>query len=244
MINLHRHFYELKVRSFYVFFSALTVFFVCWNSQEQLVYLVGRPFLHLDHTFIYLELTEAFSTLLTLSFVFTFLLVFPLAVYQLWCFLIPSFYKLERFGLSLVCSLFLGGLVCEIGVFYFVLLPQLVKFLLSFELSGDADCVKQSVEFTARLAHYVTLVVNLLTVFLILFQLPFGVCFFFSKNKVKVDTFYLNRHFGAGISLLVSAFLVPPDIWSQLGLFFLFFVVFEVMIWIGIFFQAFQKDHI
>ena len=110
----------------------------------------------------------------------------------------------------------------------------------SISLENSVGLSKQSlvsVEFTARIASYVTLVVKIMTTVLVFFQIPFGVSFLYSKKILQVSTFYLNRKYLVGISLLVSAFIVPPDFSSQLGLTFLFYFLFEFLIFIGLFFE-------
>lgn len=245
MVNFQHHLFELKLRSFYLFLSAISTFFICWNSQLEIVYILGRPFIQLHQTFIFLELTEALYTLVKISFILTLFLLLPLTLYHFWCFLIPSFYQIERFRVNFFYQIFLLLVLSEIVLTYFFLLPQLFKFLLSFEMSSvslenSVELSKQTlvnVEFTARIASYVTLVVKIMTTVLVFFQIPFGVYFLYSKKILQVSAFYFNRKYIAGISLLVSAFIVPPDLSSQLGLAFLFYLLFEFLIFIGLFFE-------
>jgi sec-independent protein translocase protein TatC len=96
MTNFQHHLTEIKYRCFYLLLSALLTFCVCSNSQLELFYLIGKPFLEAHQTFIFLDLTEAFYTVLKLALVFTFVLWVPLFFYQVWGFLIPSCYKFQR----------------------------------------------------------------------------------------------------------------------------------------------------
>lgn len=245
MVNIQHHLFELKLRCFYLILSSLTLFFICWNFQLEMVYLFGRPFVQLDQPFIFLELTEAFYTLVKISISFSFFFLLPLAFYHFWCFLIPSFYEIERSSVNRFSLIVLLALGSEIVFIYFYLLPQLVNFLLSFELTSPSfdsplEFSKHSlvrVEFTARIASYVTLVVKIMTTVLVFFQIPFGVYFLYSKKILQVSIFYLNRKYLVGVSLLVSALIVPPDLLSQLGLSLVFYVFFEFLIFIGLFFE-------
>lgn len=245
MVNFQYHFFELKLRGFYLILSALTTFLICWNYQLEIVYLLGRPFIQLNQTFIFLELTEAFYTLVRISFILTLFLLFPFTLYHFWCFFIPSFYQIERYQFNFFYRIFIILVLTEFLFTYFFLLPLVFKFLLSFELSSASfenftELSKQplvSIEFTARIASYVTLIVKIITTVLVLFQIPFGVYLLYSKKLLKVSTFYLNRKYLGGISLLVSAFIVPPDFSSQLVLAFFFYILFEFLIFIGLFFE-------
>nr|YP_009049986.1 SecY-independent transporter protein [Chlorella sorokiniana]YP_010387301.1 tatC [Chlorella ohadii]AII02120.1 SecY-independent transporter protein [Chlorella sorokiniana]AIM56871.1 SecY-independent transporter protein [Chlorella sorokiniana]UPO68037.1 tatC [Chlorella ohadii] len=245
MVNFQYHLFELKLRGFYLILSAITTFFICWNYQLEIVYILGRPFIQLHQTFIFLELTEAFYTLVKISLILTLFLLLPLVLYHFWCFLIPSFYQMERSGVNFLYGIFLLLVLSEFLFTYFFLLPKIFHFLLSFEMSSASlesftELSKQplvSVEFNARIACYVKLVVKIITTVLVLFQIPFGISLLYSKKMLKVSSFYFNRKYLAGTSLLVSAFIVPPDFSSQLGLAFLFYMLFEFLIFIGLFFE-------
>lgn len=234
MISISSHLFELKLRCFYLIFSGITLFFVCWNFQVEMVYLFGRPFVQLNQPFIFLELPEAFYTLVKISLSVTFFFLLPLAFYHFWCFFIPSFYQIERSKVTRVSLIVLIALGSEILWIYFWLLPHLVEFLLNFQVTSPpiGSSIEFSkhfgvrVEFTARIASYVTLIIKVITCVLFFFQIPFCVCFLYSKNILKVSVFYLNRRYLVGISLGVSALIVPPDILSQLGLSLVFFFFF------------------
>lgn len=242
-MNLHSHLLELKSRFFYLSFSTLCTFLLFYHYQLEIVYIIGKPFLELQQTFIFLELTEAFYTLLRISALFTFLVMIPFFVYHFWSFSIPSFYQFQRNKLNFFMILFLCLLMCEIFGTYRVLLPKICHFLLSFEMASHVETsgffLKPlvNVEFTARIESYVKLVVKISSVSLLLFQIPFCVCFLYSKKIVHVLSLYTNRKILGLISLLMSAFLVPPDVFSELLVAAFFFIVFEFLIFVGFLFE-------
>lgn len=243
MINIHHHFFEIKLRFFYLILSTLCTFFIFYHYQIEIVYIIGKPFLELQQTFIFLELTEAFYTLLRISAILTILMVIPFIVYHFWSFFIPSFYKFERKLLNFFVFLFLCLFLCEIFFTYFILLPKICRFLISFEMASNLDNSSLhlepliNVEFTARIESYVKLIIKISSVILLLFQIPLCVCILYSKKVLLVSSFYSNRKILSLISLLMSAFLVPPDVVSQLIVAFFFCILFEFLIFIGLFFE-------
>lgn len=243
MTPLHYHLVEIKWRFFYLIFSSIFTFFLCYNSQVEIVYVIGKPFLEFQQKFIFLELTEAFYTLLKISLIFTIIVSIPLGLYHIWSFLIPSSYKSERKTLTWVFVLIFFLFVNEILFPYFFILPKICHFLLSFEMtsqtiqSGFHNDPVLSVEFTAQIGSYVTLIVKIFTVIFVLFQIPVCICFLYSKNLVHVSSFYSNRKFLGFFSLLLSAFLVPPDVIIQLLVAFFFIFLFEVLIFLGLLFE-------
>lgn len=96
MTILHQHFIEVKLRIFYIIFSTILTFLICYNSQIEIIYILSKPFLDLEQTFIFLKLTEAFYTLLKICTILTLLIIIPFFSYHVWCFFLPSFYKFER----------------------------------------------------------------------------------------------------------------------------------------------------
>lgn len=242
MTNFYNHLLELKLRSIYLIFSTLCTFFLFYSFQIEIVYIVGKPFIELQHTFIFLDLTEAFYTLVRISTILTLLLIIPFFFFHLWSFFIPSCYQVERNRINFFLIFFLCVFLGEISLTYFFLLPKICNFLLSFEMTSSLDNSNLhlqpllSVEFTARIESYVKLIVKISTVIFFIFQIPLCVCILYSKKILHVSSFYQNRKICCLISLLLSAFLVPPDFISQLGVAIFFSIIIEFLIFIGLFF--------
>lgn len=243
MTNLHYHLLEIKSRFCYLIFSTFCTFFLFYNYQIEIVYIMGKPFIELQQTFVFLELTEAFYTLLRISAIFTLLLMVPFFVYHFWSFFIPSFYQFQRNKINFFVILFFCLFICEIFFTYLFLLPKICNFLLSFEMTSN---MKNSslllkplinVEFTARIESYVKLIVKISLVLFLVFQIPFCVCFLYSKKILHVSSLYNNRKILSLLSLLMSACLVPPDVVSQLFVAAFFSILFEFLIFVGLFFE-------
>jgi sec-independent protein translocase protein TatC len=242
MTNLKYYLLEIKLRLCYLIFSIICTFLISYNFQVEFVYIIGKPFIELQQTFIFLELTEAFYTLLRISTIITLLVIIPYIFYHIWSFLIPSFYEIERKKFTDFFLLLLFLFLSEIVFIYYMILPQICDFLISFEITSEiknpALHLKPliSVELTARIESYVKLLVKIFTLILLLFQIPPCICLFYSKKILQVSTLYSNRKFLSFLSLLLSAFVVPPDIASQFLLAVFFFILFEVLIFIGLLF--------
>lgn len=243
MSNLHYHFLEIKTRCLYVLFSIILTFLLCYNFQVELIYIIGKPFLEFQQTFIFLELTEAFYTLLHISSFLTLVVSFPFVFYQLWSFFVPSFYEFERIKVNYWCVFFIILIFCEIVITYVILLPQICSFLLSFEISSGIDqsglnlTPLLNVEFTVRIESYIDFVVKIVSSVLFFFQIPLCVFFLYSKKVFHASHFYMNRKWFYLVSLLLSGLLVPPDVLSQIFLSFVFYLVFEILIFLGLFFD-------
>lgn len=236
---------EIKWRFFYLIFSTICTFFIFYSSSIESVYLVGKPFLEHQQTFIFLGLTEAFYTLLKISLFFTLFLIFPLSLYSVWSFLVPSSYKSERPNLTFFFQILFFLFISEIVISSFFLFPKMCDFLVSFEMTSQPlnSVPVITVEFVAQIGSYSTLIFKFFTGIFFLFQIPIGICFLYSQNLLDVSWFALNRKLGVFFSLILSSLLVPPDVLIQfLGSFFFLFL-FEVLIFLGFFFHEHKKNH-
>jgi sec-independent protein translocase protein TatC len=204
---------------------------------------VGKPFVESQQTFVFLELTEGFYTLIRISTLISFIVIIPFFIYHFWSFWISSFYKTQRIKLNFIIFFILFLLICEILLIYFLLIPKICKFLLSFEITSATQHSNLnvdpliSVEFTARIASYVKLIVKMSTLILLIFQLPLFLTFLYSKKICNVEMFSTNRKMLVFISLIFSAFLVPPEMITQLAVACFFYFIFEILIFIGFFFE-------
>lgn len=239
MTNIHSHFLEIKLRLLYWIFSALLTFLVSSHYQVELVYLLGKPFIEQQQQFIFLELTEALYTLLSISAILTLLVILPLFLYHSVSFLLPSFYNASRRFIIITCFVFACLFIMETFMIYLVVLPKICHFLLSFEItSTQADFQPLiSVEFIARIEYYVHLVVTILLISLGVLQIPPCIWVLYSNNLINASCFYSNRKVVVLASLVVSALVVPPDLLSQVILTLIFLMIFEFLIFLGLFFD-------
>lgn len=302
MYQLSFHFLEIRLRVFYLLVSLILTLLTSYYYQMEFLYLIGRPFLYLNHKFILIDLTEALYTIIRLSIIVSVFFIVPFGIYNFWCFYIPGRYIFERKIINLVVFIFFFFLFLEILSLYFIIFPKLCEFLLSFEINpskvltsnnevttlstdkvypfveqveteltttpSKLEILKENrkninefwfndiknqiqiesgkkipvvIELTARLESYVKLSTRFYFITLVLFQVPFifSVLFYYSV----LDCYHLSkfRKFFLLSSLLISAFLSPPDIISQLIIAFLLFFFYEFLIFLGIFYLLLKK---
>lgn len=243
MQQLFSHIIEIKSRSFYIFLSFLMTLITCYSYQMEIVYLIGRPFIELNQKFIFIDPTEAFYTIIEISFIISLLCLFPYIIYQVWCFFLPSCYNYERILLNKILGVFFVFFFIELVFIYLKIFPEVCKFLLSFEISSFNKKTIEPllvVELSARIKSYVNLTFQFFFFLLLLFQIPF---FFFSFFYLKWLTSYTlcrNRKFFFFIFVFFSALFSPPDAISQIWITCFLYCIYEILIIMGFFLQKLE----
>lgn len=224
------HILEIKKRTVYITLSLFSAFAFCYSKWLQLSYIFLLSFPNkkeLQKNFIFTDVSEAFSSTLWVCFLFSFLFVLPFVVYQFICFCIPSWYQHER---RTRCFFFLVSFLswyCSIYLGHQFLIPYLCAFLLEFEVS--TNCLQIAVQpkiyayisWASSIMIYITFLFLCLSIFL----------YSYKKRWLNISEWQKQRPFCFFLSLLLAAFLSPPEIWSELFLAFAFSLTLELYIW-------------
>ncbi len=132
----------------------------------------------------------------------------PVIAYQFWAFIAPGMYKSERkWGPALVISItlfFLAGA----SFAYFVIVPFAMDFLIGI---GTIDIKKQ-----ISLTYYSKFVLQLVVATGVIFQMP--VLSFLLTKMGFISKQFLRKYwrYAVVISMILAAFITPPDPVSML----------------------------
>lgn len=290
MYQLSYYFLEIRLRISYLVLSLILTLLTSYYYQFEILYIIGRPFLDLDHKLILIDLTEAFYTILRISGIISFLIIFPFFVYHFWSFYIPSRYNFERKSINKFSVFFFFMLFIELLLLYFFIFPKICEFLLNFEIISsknglstgdlfskfidinlesnsfldsfllekkqinqffihdiytelehgfnDTKKIPAFLELTARLQSYVKLSTRFYFIMLTIFQIPFLVVILYYYNIIDCYILCKFRKFFLFSSLLISAFISPPDLISQCLVAIFLFFLYELLVIIGIFLET------
>ncbi|MEH7827307.1 twin-arginine translocase subunit TatC [Gemmobacter denitrificans] len=195
---------------------------------------------------------EYFFTLVRVSVVVGFGLSFPVIGYQLWRFVAPGLYRSEKraFLPFLIASpvLFLIGA----SFAYLVVTPMAMRFFLGFAdvaslltaivpLVADApvDAVATapaapsegiSIVFQGKVNETLDIMLKLIIAFGLCFQLPVLLTLMGSAGLVSSKGLKGMRKYAIVLILMVAAIATPPDVMSQLILFFAVYPLYELSI--------------
>lgn len=176
-------------------------------SQKLLDYVV-RPMqaalrdAHLRDRLIYTNPTGVISLIITLGIYLGIVIAMPVVLYQLWQFIAPGLYRHERRAVvGFVFSstaLFLTG----IAFGYFIMLPYILRFLISFGVGGPFEPY-------ISINEYFELILIVLLGLGVIFELPI-VIFFLSFFGIVTPRFLVKNFRYAMLLITILAAIVTP----------------------------------
>ncbi|MBR4738948.1 MAG: twin-arginine translocase subunit TatC [Bacteroidales bacterium] len=195
------HLDELRRRLWYVLLATLAAAVLCFCFKETLFTVVLRP-KPADMQLINVELTQQFLTHMRVALWGGLLLVSPYLLYQLFAFVAPGLYAVERrLALRAVGSgylLFLAGVALN----YFIIFPFTVRFLGGYQVSAE-------VANTITLSSYISVLGVMSLVMGVVFELPV-LCWLLAKTGVlKADFMRRYRRHAIVVILILGAIITP-----------------------------------
>lgn len=165
---LYYHWLEAKNRGFYLILSLAITLCICYIYSKELIFLYVKPFVSLERSFIFTELTEALYITLEICVIISLCLVFPLLCYQACCFFLPSLYNRERKRWSLFLSISTLLSILALLSVYLLVLPEIASILLMFEIKSQI----LTIQLEARIDSYVNWSSKIFLAVLVYGQLP------------------------------------------------------------------------
>src|SRR5246127_4555860 len=138
-MTFFEHLVELRKRIINSLIAIAVGAFAGVYIAQHVINYVTRPMLkalsdaHLDPKLIYTHPAGFFNLMITLGIYIGIVLASPVVLYQIWLFVAPALYKHERSAVTgfLFSSVFL--FLPGIAFGYYITLPYLLKFLVSFQ---------------------------------------------------------------------------------------------------------------
>lgn len=242
---LIEHLKELRNRiliSVCVFAVACLVGYLLW---KQVFDILSLPMCHAmaargQHCqFILVKLQEGFFVAVKIAVWAGFAMAFPVIAFQLWRFVAPGLYRNEKqaFLPFLIASpvMFISGAAFA----YYLILPGAFAFFLSYQddfqqaMSGNgtlAATASAGVIYQGSVEAFLSLTMSFVMAFGLCFQLPVLLTLMGKAGLVSSGGLRATRKYAVVVILFVAAVATPPDVMSQLIMFFAVYPLYEISI--------------
>ena len=188
---------------------------------------------------------EYFFTLVRISMVGGLMLSFPVIAYQMWRFVAPGLYRSEKqaFLPFLLASpaLFLTGaafahyIVVPIAMQFFLGFADLPSYVAAVFTGGETVQPAKSssgidIVFSGKVNETLDITLKMIVAFGLCFQLPVLLTLMGKAGLASSRGLRSMRKYAIVLILVVAAIATPPDIMSQLILFFAVYPLYEISI--------------
>jgi sec-independent protein translocase protein TatC len=217
MINFKVHLHELKLKTYYLFFSFFITFIVSYLFAPNLINIVSYPFLTFvkddEFDFIFTNVFEVFNTYYTLAFYNCCFSNVPLGLYFMFTFIKPGLFRYEKEILFSFFKFFICSVVSSCLFIYYVIFPLLLFFLLSLDLITDTNFV--FIKMETKIYDYVSFICKSLFFYcFVVFQIPlFFLVFTYLKQPIYLYVID-KRKFWIFFCLIIGCIFSSPDLLS------------------------------
>jgi sec-independent protein translocase protein TatC len=215
-MSFFEHLADLRTRLFHAVAAIGIGAFIGVGVAKYVMNFVARPMTkalsdaHLDQHLYYTHPAGYLNLVITLGLYLGLVIASPYVLYQVWLFIAPGLYKQERKAVGGFVTASVGLFLCGIAFAYYLILPYLLKFLVTFSAGGP---------FTPwiNVDEYFDLLLIVLLGVGIVFELPILIFFLTLFNIVTPRFLWKNLRYAIVVIGVIAAIVTPtPDAMTML----------------------------
>ncbi len=208
-MSLSGHLKELRNRIIVCVIAMIATFLIGLNYSPRLVDLLTDLGTVHGYEFVALEPAELLMQYFGVAFLIAVILTLPLLIFQIWAFIRPGLKKNENKIFLLVITFGLFCFILGILFAYRIMLPFMLRFLINV---GKDSVVTSSIS----IARYLTFLFTIFIIFGVVFEMPVVTVALTQLGLLRVSWLKKARKVVIIIIFLISAFITPPDVVSQI----------------------------
>jgi sec-independent protein translocase protein TatC len=174
--------------------------FISYVMQPEIAALRAN---HLDDRLVYTGPAAPIGLIINLSLYLGVVIAMPYVLYQIWLFVAPGLYKHERRAVAGFILSSMALFLCGIAFGYYILLPRVLTFLISF--TSDIP-----IRPLISINEYFDLILVVLVGLGVVFELPVLI-FILSVFGIVTPKFLLKNFRYAMLLITVAAAIVTPS---------------------------------
>jgi sec-independent protein translocase protein TatC len=234
-INIYKK--EFIYRFFYINLSFFLSWIILYTYIDELIFIGAYPLQKIWYSknipfhFIYTHLTDIFWIQLKITTQLAFILTIPILFFHIYQFLKPALIRKEKILLKTILLIFISFSFISFYINYYYLIPHVWSFFILFQNNANNWI---NILLEPKIDEYYNFIIIWFNVLLILFQIPTLLFLFFYLKIINIKNLILFRKIIYFLFLVISTFISPPDIISQLVLwiFMIFFYEFSIILFL------------
>jgi sec-independent protein translocase protein TatC len=201
----------------------MTAALMLWPGPSRIYDIIAAPMINSLPTGSKMIATGVISPFLVpmkVTLVLGFILALPWVLYQLWAFVAPGLYTLEKRLVAPLVIASSGLFVTGVAFCYFLVFGRVFHFIAEFSPS--------SIAVTPDIENYLDFVMSMCLAFGCAFEVPVVVVVLVRMGLVSVAKLKEWRGYVIVGAFVIAAIVTPPDIVSQFSLAIPMWLLFEI----------------
>ncbi|MGE8207112.1 twin-arginine translocase subunit TatC [Heyndrickxia sp. NPDC080065] len=225
-MTIFEHISELRKRLLIIVVFFILAVIISFFLSQPLIRFLQTSDLAKNLTMNAFRLTDPFKVYMDMTVYLAIVIILPVILYQLWAFISPGLYEKERkitlSYIPIAVLLFLAGVAFS----YFVLFPMIIQFMMKLSAQMDINTV-------IGINEYFSFLFQITMPFGLLFELPIVILFLTRLGIITPMFLKKIRKYAYFFLVVLSAFITPPDVMSQIVVGVPLMILYEVSIWVS-----------
>lgn len=196
--------------------------------------------------FVLIKLQEGFSVAVKIAVWAGFAMAFPVIAFQMWRFVAPGLYRNEKAAFFPFLAASPIMFILGASFAYYMILPGAFSFFLSYQSDFAAamntagsvqpdtaiSALPSGVLYQGSVESFLSLTMSFVMAFGLCFQLPVLLTLMGKAGLISSSGMKATRKYAVVAILALAAVATPPDVMSQLLMFFAVYPLYEISIFL------------